>query len=230
MAISTMSGGGSCGMDMKSIRARLLGRPPANIPPADIETRLAYEMGVPKLTAFQVGTKELPHYRFVDLYRATDAYCEGRENVKTVESEHRDESLNSILHAKRQDWMSRRINRSSTTSWLVGPGKDVFLPVDRFWLCTSEAQGGRLIVRLHYDQDREKAVLEVAAEDPGLAERCLDRIVERSTEVSIYRNKVLLLAYELGTKDEYGDVEKGERTPDSVQGRRTRRRRGHRDR
>ena len=29
-----------------------------------------------------------------------------------------------------------------------GPGKDVFLPVDRFWLCTSEAQGGRLIVRL----------------------------------------------------------------------------------
>ncbi len=188
------------------MRARLLGRPPT-----DIKTRLAYEMGVPKLTAFQVGTKELPHYRFVDLYRATDAYCEGRENVKIIESEHRDEALNSILHAKRQEWMSRRINRSSTTSWLVGPEKDVFLPVDRFWLCTSEAQGGRLIVRLRYDQDSEKAVLEVAAEDSALAERCLNRIVERSTEASIYRNKVLLLAFEPGTKDEYGDVEKGDR-------------------
>ncbi len=191
---------------MESMRARLLGRPPT-----DIKTRLAYEMGVPKLTAFQVGTKELPHYRFVDLYRATDSYCEGRENVKIIESEHRDEALNSILHAKRQEWMSRRINRSSTTSWLVGPEKDVFLPVDRFWLCTSEAQGGRLIVRLRYDQDSEKAVLEVAAEDSALAERCLNRIVERSTEASIYRNKVLLLAFEPGTKDEYGDVEKGDR-------------------
>ena len=193
-------------MGMESMRARLLGQPPA-----DLETRLAYEMGVPKLAAFQVGTKELPHYRFVDLYRATDEYCGNQENVKTIESEHRDEALNSILHAKRQEWMSRRINRSSTISWLVGPEEDVFLPVDRFWLCTSHAQGGRLILRLRYDEYREKAVLEVAAEDSGLAERCLNRIVERSVEASIYRNKVLLLAFEPGTKDEYGDVEKGER-------------------
>ena len=163
------------------------------------------------MTAFRVNTRELPHYRFVDLYRATEEYCESELGVTTIESEHRGGSLSDILHGKHQEWMSRRINRSSNVSWLVGPGKELFLPVDRFWLCTSQAEGGRLILRLRYDQYREKAVLEIAAEDADLAERCLNKIVERSVEASIYRNKVLVLSFEPGTKDEYGDVEQGDR-------------------
>ena len=41
----------------------------------------------------------------------------------------------------------------------------------------------------------------------GIAEACMESIVSKSVEASVYRNKVLELAYESGTKDEYGDVE-----------------------
>lgn len=176
-----------------------------------IDARIGFELDVPKLTAFRVNTRELPHYRFVDLYRATDEYCEGERDVTTIESEHRDEFLKNILHDKPRNWMSRRVNRSSNVAWLVGPGEELFLPVDRFWLCKTKAQGGCIILRLHYDQYREKAVLEIAAEDARLAEHCLCKIVERSVEASIYRNKVLELSFEPGTKDEYGDVEQVDR-------------------
>jgi len=40
-----------------------------------------------------------------------------------------------------------------------------------------------------------------------IAEECMESMVKTSAEASIYRNKVLELAYEAGTKDEYGDVE-----------------------
>ena len=69
----------------------------------------------------------------------------------------------------------------------------------------------RLIVRVRYDALREKAILEVASPEPGASEACVAAIIERSAEASVYRNKVLELAFESGTKDEYGDIERPDR-------------------
>lgn len=189
---------------MSSLFSRLLQSPD------DIENRLAHEFGLGKLGTFKVNTVELPSYRFVDLFRTAEEYCDEREVITTIDSEH-NEDLNSLLHAERQQWMTRRLKRSTNIAWPVGPKDEEFLPIDRFWLARSARGRGRLIVRVRFVAFTEKAVLEVAAEDEELAQGCLNRIVERSGEISIYRNKVLELAFDAGTKDEYGDVEKPER-------------------
>ncbi|MFQ5774931.1 MAG: AAA family ATPase [Kiloniellaceae bacterium] len=164
------------------------------------------------MARFRVRNKELPSFRFVDLYRATEDYCKNEFSVRSIDSEHA-EDLNGILHAKRPQWSSRQIQRSNTTAWPVGREEEVYLPVDRFWVCTPPRQGatGGLIVRLRYNRFAETAILEVASDDASLGEECLNTILDRSVERSIYRNRVLELAFEAGTKDEYGDVEKAER-------------------
>jgi SpoVK/Ycf46/Vps4 family AAA+-type ATPase len=54
-------------------------------------------------------------------------------------------------------------------------------------------------------------VLDVAAEDPNAAEAALDAIVARAGDQSVYRNRILSVSFEAGIKDEYGDVEQGDR-------------------
>jgi hypothetical protein len=102
--------------------------------PGEIDKRMAQEIGRARFRLFQVYTKELPHYRFVDLYRAAEHYCEQRGEYVKIESEH-EESLNSILHSKPGRWMSGRIKRASKVAWPIGPGEESYLPLDVFWLC-----------------------------------------------------------------------------------------------
>ncbi len=190
-----------------SLFHRLIGREPL-----DIDKRLSAEVGPAAITRFRVSSKELPSYRFVDLFRAIESYSQAQDRVRVIESQH-DEALNSLLHGKRQRWTSRRITQSSTTAWPTGPEEETYLPVDRFWLC-EQTEGGRraqLILRLRYHPFTERAILEVAAEQATVGEQCLRTIIDRSVEASIYRNQVLELAFEAGTKDEYGDVERAER-------------------
>ena len=153
--------------------------------------------------------RELPRYRFVDLYRAADGYLRaGAEIVATIESDHRHEYLGSILHSKPPRWVSRRLRRSDRLAWAVGPAEDVFLPADHFWVCRIDDEP--LIVRVHYDAKREKTFVETASRDATLAELSMNGIVGRSETASIYRGRVLALRFESATRDEYGDVEKPE--------------------
>lgn len=178
----------------------------------DIDDRIFVEVGARRLDHFQVHSKELPHYRFVDLYRASEYFCQSHGETIKIESEH-SEDLNGILHGKKDRWISRRIKRSKNVAWPVGPNEEMYLPVDNFWFCRdpSIVKQCRFILRVRYEAFREKAILEVASPDSAAAEGCIARIIERSTEASVYRNKVLELAFESGTKDEYGDIEKPDR-------------------
>jgi AAA+ superfamily predicted ATPase len=178
----------------------------------NIDDRLARELGYPSMASFGVHTKEFPHYRFVDLYRTVEEYCKSRSEVMTIDSE-QEEDLNSLLHGKRKKYISRRIKRSRNTAWPVGPAEEVYLPVDRFWLCkpSTPQSRDRLIFRLRYDEVLAKATLEVASEDPSFGESCLTRLAARSVENSVYRNRLLELTFESGAKDQYGDIERTER-------------------
>lgn len=181
----------------------------------ELDHRLAREFGLFSMKNFYVNSTELPGYRFVDLYRTVEAYCEDRREVATLDAES-SEDLNGLLHGERQQWMSRRVVRAPNTAWATGPETEEFLPVDRFWLTEQAGEGaagenGRLILRLRFDRFSEKTTLEAAADVPGLAQDCLDFIVKQSVETSIYKNQTLELTFEAGTKDEYGDIEKAER-------------------
>jgi AAA+ superfamily predicted ATPase len=174
----------------------------------EIDNQISVALGCRELHRFQVHTKELPQYRFVDLHRAAEQYSQARDEVVKLESEH-EEDLNTILHAKRPQWSSGSIKRPRNVAWPVGPDQEVALPVDRFWLCraTSPPTRDPLILRVRYEPCRERAILEVASPDAVAAEACGDSIIKSATERSIYRNKVLELAFEPGTKDEFGDIE-----------------------
>jgi hypothetical protein len=178
----------------------------------DIDKRLAAEIRPASAAGFRVSSKELPSYRFVDLFRAIELYTRSSIGLRVIDSEH-DETLNSLLHAKRDRWRSRRITRSSSTAWPTGPEEETYFPVDRFWIF--EQIGGhfqdRMIIRLRYSPLAERAILEVASEQGPLAEACVRTIIDQSIAESIYRNRILELSFEAGTKDEYGDVERAER-------------------
>lgn len=177
---------------------------------ANIDERIASEMKVSRLAAFQVNSTQLPSYRFVDLHRAIEERFDAERTAVIVDSEHTYTTLNDILYGRFSPPQSGRIQRPNNKAWQVGPDEEEFLPVDRFWLFPAPDPSGRLVVRLNFQPYTETALLEVAAEDGAASERWLNGIVERSAQLSVYRNKVLALAYEPGKKDEYGEIERPE--------------------
>jgi SpoVK/Ycf46/Vps4 family AAA+-type ATPase len=180
--------------------------------PVDIDKRLAAEIHPFATGRLRVSSKELPSYRFADLFRAIESYTHAGVGLRVIDSQHV-EDLNSLLHSERQRWTSRQITRSGSTAWPTGPERETYLPIDRFWIF-EKLDGGRrdhVIVRLRYVAYAERAILEVASEHAALAEQCLRGIIDRSVDDSVYRNQILELAFEAGTKDEYGDVERPER-------------------
>ena len=181
-------------------------------PPSDIDRRIAAEMGEASMARYRVQAKSLPAYRFVDLSHAVEDFCQDRAGVRRIESEHA-EDLNAILHGEAQQWSPRTIRRSGTTAWPVSAEEEIYLPLDRFWLCPASgpAADDGLIFRLRYNAYQEVAMVEVAAARPALGEDSLGGILDRSIAQSIYRNEILELTFESGTKDEYGDVEKPDR-------------------
>ena len=68
----------------------------------DIDGRIFLAVAARGADHFQVHAKELPHYRFVDLYQAAEYFCQSHGEATKVESEH-GEDLNSILHGKNSD-------------------------------------------------------------------------------------------------------------------------------
>jgi len=173
----------------------------------DIDVRIASTVGARRLARFCVHAKDLPAYRFVDLYRAADAWCRRGETVR-IESEHASETLNAILHASPSRWVSRRITGAVRKPWAVGPGEEAFLPADSFWL--NRAAQGWTVLRVEHIPLQDSARLEVAAEDAGAAQSCVEDITAAATVGSIYRNRIIGLSIDAGIKDEYGDVERPE--------------------
>ena len=174
-----------------------------------IDRRLRVEVGRGAVTRYVVSEKDLPAFRFVDLYRAVDAYLAEVDDVRRIAS-HNSESLNNLLHGSGNRWDSRRITKSPRTAWTVGPDEEVFLPIDRYWAFPEEAADVRAIIRLRYDREREMAVLAVAGVDSDRVDALLKRLIADSVATSIYRARLLTLSYETGTRDEFGDVEKVE--------------------
>ena len=175
-----------------------------------IDRRLHVEVGRGAIARYVVSQKDLPAFRFVDLYRAIDACLAAVDNVRSIESDN-SESLNRLLHGRGNRWDSRRITRSPRAAWTVGPDEEVFLPIDRFWIFPEDATAARAIIRLRYDRERETAVLAVAGIDSDRVDALLKRLIADSIVTSIYRARLLTLSYETGTRDELGDVEKPER-------------------
>ena len=177
-----------------------------------IDKWITKELGRSTVAGLQVSRKELPSYRFVDLFRAAEKFLDGKGAVTPMASEH-GEDLHRILHEAPLAWQSRSIQRSPSVPWATGPGEEAYLPTDTFWLFSRDpaAKTPNEILRLRYASYSDTSIVELASADPLAPAEDLATISDQSLEGSIYRGKVLELAMVSGIQDEYGDLEKIDR-------------------
>ena len=172
-----------------------------------IDKELTSRVAPAKIKSYRTAIKELPAYRFVDLFNAIEAFCQNQDNTVRIESES-PEDLNKLLHEKRQKWISRKFTQASRLPWTVAPEKEVFLPADCFWVMEHSNSHLWIIVRLKYNPFNAQSMLEVASPDLPVGEEIMERILKKSEKDSVYRNQNLEILFDTATKDEYGDVEK----------------------
>ncbi len=158
---------------------------------------------------FVTLSKELPSYRFVDLFNAAEHHSGAWPAHKKLESQHQNIDLTSILTGEFYNRIQLKIRRSEQKAWPVGPDREKFFPIDTFWASTGR-DTVKTVIRLSENAYTSKSKLEVASNDADAAERALEAIIAHSAEHSILRNAVLRLSFESGTRDEYGDVESQE--------------------
>jgi len=179
-------------------------------PDGHIDSRIKHQIGADAMHRCVVQTKQLPAYRFVDAYNAVVDFSADRSSVEKVETEHQ-EDLNTLLHSRRNQWSDRRVKRATNTAWPVGPDEQIYLPVDCFWIIGGDKTAERMVIRLRFVAYTHQTELDVACEDRAAGEECLKAIIAWADKHSVYRNRILQLGFEAGTKDEYGDVESPER-------------------
>jgi SpoVK/Ycf46/Vps4 family AAA+-type ATPase len=177
--------------------------------PDEIDRRLARELQGIRAASIRAHVKELPQYRYVDVFRAAEGHAREAGISATVDSDHRNEYLSGILGRRKPSWISRRIHPAERIAWPVGPGAEEYLPVDAFWVCN----GGRrsdaaLVIRVHYAREQEHVVLEVGAVGERQGRAAVDAILARADADSVYRSASLALRFESGARDELEDVEK----------------------
>jgi len=175
----------------------------------DIDTYFLDKLAPYKPKQFVTCSKELPSYRYVDLYEAADEFTEQWEGVDHLASQHPNVDLTSLITGDFYNPGQLTIRRSEQKAWPSGPGEEEFLPVDVFW--TSKGKNGpKTVIRLSENPYTLKSRVDVACSDAAAGEACLKAIIAASEKNSIYRGAVLRLSFESGTRDEYGDVESTE--------------------
>lgn len=147
----------------------------------------------------------LPGFRFVDIYRAAKNEVEKRDNVKHIASQQH-ETLEALLHPSA--YGDRTAARAASKAFAVSPTEEESIATDTFWVSARTKDAAALVIRVRYIEYSEQCELSIAGKN---AKAIFDRIIERSSKTSIFRNHTITLGYEAGKKDEYGDVEKPEK-------------------
>jgi hypothetical protein len=171
---------------------------------------LLREVRPARLSVYTVTTRTFPAARFVDLFKAVDRISAESADCATVKSMHA-EDLNSLIHTPGQQWTRREYTPSSSVSWPTGPSSEILLPIDHFWLFQPPGHERVAILRLRYIEYQDSAVLEVATTSSAVAENLVEQANAESITDSIYRNRTLELAFQAGTRDQFGEVEQPER-------------------
>jgi SpoVK/Ycf46/Vps4 family AAA+-type ATPase len=181
----------------------MLFRPPEPF----IDTELIRRIRPDSIAGYHVISRQLPAFRFVDLFFAIETQLYDRPGVSRIESQNV-EDLNTLLHTPQPAWASRALTRAANLPWPVGPGEETLLPADHFWVAPDVSGHHSVILRLRYLSTLDSTFLEVASRDLEGAEALVDSILAISSRDSIYRNQTLELGFQTASRDEYGDVEK----------------------
>jgi ATP-dependent 26S proteasome regulatory subunit len=178
--------------------------------PNNIQDIILKEIRPARLSSYHVATRAFPAFRFVDVYNAVEAISSEAHECAVVKSMH-GEDLSSIIHTPGVQWSRREYTRSTLAFWPAGPTSEISLPIDQFWLFRPPEEDHVAVVRVRYIEYQDKVMLEAATVRSSTGEILLDRVGTKSLQESIYRNQTIELAYQAGTRDQYGEVEQMER-------------------
>jgi AAA+ superfamily predicted ATPase len=158
------------------------------------------------LTDYSAHTKSLPGYRFVDVYKAVSFISSEVSEWVQIESQHR-ESLAQILNYTFYSRVNRRVNKPEKVARPISECEEGFFPLDSFWLRTPSAEIPGEIIRVRIDEYTHQVILEAGAKEQGHAEKIIHQVLERASENSIFKNKLIKVSFEQEVKDSYGDIE-----------------------
>lgn len=150
---------------------------------------------------YSVFTREYPDYRFVDLYRAVEAFCRpfaSHASVKSINLE----MMSLYLKGAASD----KIQNPGTVSFDIGFDEKAYFPIGSYWSTGADAErklGSRFVIGIRMNQGM--VTVEIAARSEQLATQVAQQLENWSIENSVYRFKTLLLQ-EPNVPDYYGNV------------------------
>jgi len=199
-----------------------------------IDMRLARELDRGSLKGLHVYNKSFPGYRFVDIYRAVERYCEHRGGYLVIDTQHA-EDLNAIVNSQFYGEQSGKIRPPTQVPKDVAYNREEFFPTDRFWVLSKEKTGVSkiaspvgesdaagepgtspgeeradepvVILRVRVMDYTGEIALEMASSDGQAAEQATEEIIADSIANSIYRNQLLQISFDAGVKDEFGEMD-----------------------
>ncbi len=172
-----------------------------------VDKQIADIIGDP--TEFFVFSRNLPGYRFVDVYRAAEMYSESLSAHK-LETQHNEE-LNSILNGAFYTEQNRLIKPPEYKARQVGPDQEKFFAADNFWVVPNVLSTTVGVIRVRTVDYTNEVSIELAASDSADAETAMKKILDDASANSIYKNKVIEVSFQPEVRDEYGGVEIRER-------------------
>jgi ATPase family associated with various cellular activities (AAA) len=170
-----------------------------------IDANIRATVGVAR--GWKVHAKIFPAYKYVDLYHAAQRWSGERQHSVEICSQHL-VPLAAILRGSMAIG-TRAINAAPSEPRKIGYEQVTYLPVDTFWLIPP--QPGRphtaAIIRIWHYQRGGPIQLEVATPRPHDAEQILEEIGEIALAHSIYRNRMIRVAFGPEVSTDYGDDE-----------------------
>ena len=165
------------------------------------------------LSEWTVVSHEAPDYLFADFYLATERFSSELPNLMTIESAH-PMDLRQLLQGAREcvNPFGMLVASSTKHACAIDYGETKYFPVDiSYASTTSKGATDGIICRVRAVDHSHRVVIEIASFDPDLAQETLESIKTSSRSSSIYRGKVIEVSVSAGVKDEYGEVEMGDR-------------------
>lgn len=172
-----------------------------------IDNRISNTIG--DLKQFNVYTKSLPGFRFVDVYNSVSYLCSQSPAWIQFESQHA-ETLAFILTGQFYMEANRKVKMPERVARAIKERTEGFFPSDSFWICkpTMTEMGG--VIRVRLQEYTHEVVLEVATTQPSHAEMKIREILDRASSHSIFKNKMIEVSFEQEVKDNYGNIERNE--------------------
>lgn len=152
--------------------------------------RIFDALGVVDASHFRIFSRSAPSYRYVDLFRACDAWAEERAEGLVRLDLACSSPLGALLSGQLPSNELAEGQSAPSQPFPVAPDTHDYLPLGRFWAFSERAGRPAICVRLRHLA--EGCFLEVASPDASYAPEVLDTIVEISTSRSIFRGAVVL--------------------------------------